>query len=75
MALAENHLKAIMRRSWGGLIFGFAIALVAIGCAYALGIAGVTTVASILGGGTVLGLASAFISGKLIDHKKLEDAE
>ena len=61
------------KRSDIGQWLGFVLALVCIGSSVYLALRGHTTVASFLGSSTVIGLATTFVFGKLIQNKNLKE--
>ncbi len=75
IGIAIKHVNGIMYRSWGGLLAAFLISVFALGVAYQLAIQGITAVASIIAGTTIVSLAFAFLGGKKADDKAKAMAE
>ena len=62
--LEKTVIPAQVRQSGRGQYFGFALGIAGLACATVLGLYGFTTVASIIGGGTVVSLVTVFVVGK-----------
>lgn len=73
MDLEKFAIKRQITQSGRGQIFGFIIALLCIGSTIFLALKGYETLAIALGTTTVLGLASIFVLGKILQSKNKDD--
>lgn len=73
MDLEKFAIKRQITQSGRGQIFGFVIALLCIGSTIFLALKGYETLAIALGTTTVLGLASIFVLGKILQSKNKDD--
>lgn len=74
VAQERTEMELTFRQKGRGQLYGFCIALAGLGLTAWFGAAGKEVVASVLGGGTVLGLVTVFVTGRLT-RAKPEDSD
>ncbi|MBI4257013.1 DUF2335 domain-containing protein [Candidatus Uhrbacteria bacterium] len=75
--LEHSVILSDIKKSERGQRFGFCIAVFGLVCAFALGLIGREIVAGIIGGGTLVSLASVFVYGrrqKEMERKKMRES-
>ena len=70
--LEHSVVASDIRKSERGQRFGFCIALFGLVCAFILGLVGRELVAGVIGGGTLVSLASVFVYGRRQKEKERE---
>jgi uncharacterized membrane protein len=71
--IEETVISGQVKQSARGQIFGLIIAFFTLGSALVLSMFGHEAVACVLGGSTVISLATVFVIGKREQRKKLEE--
>lgn len=72
MALESLVIRSDVRRSWGGLVAGFLVALSFLGAGVTVILSGHDSAGATLATGTVVGLVTVFVVGKSSQQKERE---
>lgn len=73
LQLEKQVVNSQIKQSGRGQWFGFIVGIVGLALATTLAILGYQVVATVFGSTTIVGLAAAFVIGKKMQHKDLED--